>query len=724
MEYEAIEKAIGIVPDRRLSSLYDVATLYTACDVYDRFTSEYVTWDLSPDVLRVMSPEKLSDLYDPENSNSIIAARVDLSGKQPELADPPVTVENLTEEMKYEIGFMSRDKTSSQTDYSISNHSNGDDVETLAHDTWGNRFLRGRFEVWPFEVDDDLVEDSSILQALRTLGDDEDAMEKLEKALNDTATFDETEAIVTVKLRLEPDGEYLYPGKIPDLNRAGLQNRYEHIRDGLSVDDAHGEGVGFVSGKEGEVLGGSGGIRGQYSKLQTDRFPNMQNDDAWLARPLKEEQAIAVSNFDSFASEFSFVRNGVRLYYLPYPQEPVTAERFERFYTEVYSPLRNADSSSFIQKLIDIYTTQVQDEQEESDTDSPLDDIVDFEDTYDSFSVTDSWLRLYGLMYVGGTDPSRVFIDNSNVSLDTLTAVDDAYTETLSDVGSNRLFGEVVNQLDYYLPTAEGIVYELMYGTLFERITAKSPDPDDEVEENEQATSDDVLFSRYARVLSGDTISASPLIREFVSLIQEEQRSNQSESREPIFPARAVLSQYLVLRTLSISGLISEKSIISDGLSIKSMLSAESDGDYESRDDRLEDFIQSHPMLKDSEARSVFLLGGLVGRLSAYQYSEGISQKVTEQYPPSAVSRRSLPDVTQDVLDRTYTYGDKDDISSFNRRYTDRLADSMLAKPPSDWNLSESEVKWIYSLGIAYGKQDSSKAIDYNDSDDSDSEQE
>jgi len=154
------------------------------------------------------------------------------------------------------------------------------------------------------------------------------------------------------------------------------------------------------------------------------------------------------------------------------------------------------------------------------------------------------------------------------------------------------------------------------------------------------------------------------------------------------------------------------------------MLSAESDGDYKSRDDRLKDFIQSHPMLKDSEARSVFLLGGLVGRLSAYQYNEGISQKVTEQYPPSAVSRRSLPDVTQDVLDRTYTYGDKDDISSFNRRYTDRLADSMLAKPPSDWNLSESEVKWIYSLGIAYGKQDSSKAIDYNDSDDSDSEQE
>ena len=144
MKSETIQTVTEIVPDRPLSSLYDVACLYTACDMYDRLTSEYVDWDLSPEALRVMSPKKLESLFDPEAEYTLIAARVDVSGDTPKLGDQPVTIENLTEDLQYKTGFMSRDKTYKQTDYSISNYSNGDDVETLAHDTWGNRVLRGR----------------------------------------------------------------------------------------------------------------------------------------------------------------------------------------------------------------------------------------------------------------------------------------------------------------------------------------------------------------------------------------------------------------------------------------------------------------------------------------------------------------------------------------------------------------------------------------------------
>jgi hypothetical protein len=44
----------------------------------------------------------------------------------------------------------------------------------------------------------------------------------------------------------------------------------------------------------------------------------------------------------------------------------------------------------------------------------------------------------------------------------------------------------------------------------------------------------------------------------------------------------------------------------------------------------------------------------------------------------------------------------------------------MLHKPPSEWDLSESEVKWVYALGIAYGKQDTTDGIDYEYSEDDD----
>jgi CRISPR-associated protein Cas8b/Csh1 subtype I-B len=158
-------------------------------------------------------------------------------------------------------------------------------------------------------------------------------------------------------------------------------------------------------------------------------------------------------------------------------------------------------------------------------------------------------------------------------------------------------------------------------------------------------------------------------------------------------------------------------SIITQAMCNENMRSVGDEETYSTREARLQDFLSNHPMLDDAEARSVFLLGALVGRISAYQYREGVSQKLTEQYPPSSITRRAIPEVTQEVLDRNYTYGDKEDISRFNRRYTDRLTDSMLVNSPMEWDISESEAKWLYALGVAYGKRDTGEGIERPDDD-------
>lgn len=712
LDTETVEEVLSIVPDRPLASLYDIACLYAACDVYDRYTSEYVEWDVSPEALRAMSPGKVEQLTDPEQEHSLIAAQIDLSGDPPELGDPAVVVENLTDELKYKIGFMSRKKTSSQTDYSISNSSfSGDDVETLAHDTWGNRFLRGRLERWPFEVSDELVEEYPLLKKLRKLGDDTDTMERLEQALLDRAEFDETEAIVTIKVRLESGGDYLYPGEVEALNAAGVRNRLEHIRDGLSVDEAHGIGVGYISGEEGEVLGGSGGIRGQYGKLQTGRFPNLVSNDAWLSRPLAEDQAAAVSSFDDFVGDFSFLQHGVRLHYLPYPMDRIDVALFKRFYSEVYSSLRSTDEADFADRLIEIYTSGVNGDAGNDVPDSPLGDLIDDAGEYEPFTQDGGWLRLYALMYVGSTDPSRVFVDEPNVSLESITSLEDAYLDVLEDVGGSDLFGTLASSLSYYLPTEGGVAYALLFGSFFDSVTAASPDEDDTEDADAHATTGDALFNRYAKLLRGSPISLPTLMTDFATFVTRELRSNLGEAQDP-FPTRAVVSQYIQLRTLDRAGLLRGDSIMTDGICNRYMRSMGDGETYSSREERLQDFLDSHPMLEDAETRSVFLLGGLVGRLSAYQYRENVSQKLTEQYPPSSINRRAIPDVTQEVLDRNYTYGDKDNINRFNRRYTDRLADSMLAKSPSEWGISESEAKWLYALGVAYGKQDTGEGIE------------
>lgn len=722
LEQETIENVLAIVPDRPLASLYDIACLYAACDVYDRYTSEYIDWQVSPEALRAMSPGKVEQLTDPEQENSLIAARVDLSGDSPVLGDPAVVIENLTDDLRYKIGFMSRDKTARAIDYSISNSSfNGDDIETLAHDTWGNRFLRGRLERWPFEVPDEVVDKYPLLQRLRTLGEDTNAMEQLEQALLATAEVEETEAIVTVKIKLEPGGDYLYPGEVAALNAAGVRLRIEHLRDGLSVDEAHGPGVGYVTNDSGTVLGGSGGIRGQFGKLQTGRFPNLVSDDAWLARPLKSDQAAAVTSFDDFIGDFSFTRDGVRLHYLPYPTTSVDEELFERFYTSVYRPLREADSSEFVDRLLETYTAEIAPEGTESAS-SPLEGLVEDDSEYEPFTRRESWLRLYSLMYVGSTDPSRVFVDEPNTSLEAITTLENAYVEVLQNVGSWNTFGSLIPTLEEYIPMEGGVTYGLLFGSFFDSVTASSPDPDDTEREDEYATTNDGRFTRYANLLRGTPITVPDLISEFAIRATEHLQERVNEGRESPFPTRLLLAQYIQLRALDQAGMLGGDSIITGGVCNKNMRSMGDSEVYSSREERLQDFLDNHPMLDDAETRSVFLLGALVGRLSAYQYSENISQKLTEQYPPSSITRRAIPEITQEVLDRTYTYGDKDDISRFNRRYTDRLADSMLVSSPGEWDISEAVAKWLYALGVAYGKQDTSEGIERPEDDEAESD--
>ena len=59
-------------------------------------------------------------------------------------------------------------------------------------------------------------------------------------------------------------------------------------------------------------------------------------------------------------------------------------------------------------------------------------------------------------------------------------------------------------------------------------------------------------------------------------------------------------------------------------------------------------------------------------------------------------------------MNNSYAEAEENRSYRTNARYTDRLADTMLAADPQSWRLNESELQWIYSLGIAYGLSDSS----------------
>jgi CRISPR-associated protein Cas8b/Csh1 subtype I-B len=137
------------------------------------------------------------------------------------------------------------------------------------------------------------------------------------------------------------------------------------------------------------------------------------------------------------------------------------------------------------------------------------------------------------------------------------------------------------------------------------------------------------------------------------------------------------------------------------------------EADYESREERLTAFIEDHDVLAESEPhQAVFLLGGLVGGITALQRhpDKDVSSTLVRRYPIDYLTKQTVKEVTKEVLQMNNTYIEADDKlpSTYNARYVNLLPDMMLDSDPSSWKFSQNELQWVYSLGIAYGLNDTS----------------
>jgi len=222
-------------------------------------------------------------------------------------------------------------------------------------------------------------------------------------------------------------------------------------------------------------------------------------------------------------------------------------------------------------------------------------------------------------------------------------------------------------------------------------------------------------MQRVRNLLTDTGIDAVSLLEEYVhQLVQDQNEQFGNDNDYVSFPKRSVVEQYVQLRALTGVDALDTTNTIP--FSTSSMSS-----EYDSRSDRLDDFIESHDALSGDPEKAVFTLGGLVGRVSAYQSREGVSSTLIRRYPVDYLTKQTVQEVTKEVLQMNNSYAEADQNWSYqtNNRYYERLADTMLSANPSSWRLTEPELQWLYSLGIAYGLNDSST---YEEADNSDTE--
>jgi hypothetical protein len=713
-EYAAT--AVDRFRSRLPASLYEIAWQYSLFDWYSAVQSGDIDWDLAPEHLAYLTPGAKSELFG--EGESLITVYADLSDpERPRLrhdsAGGPVEIGTYTRADRFRVGHAyPANKTSSMTDYSITTHKGAEahHIAGFRDDAWGTNNVQDRFSAWAQSEYADAVReeateaDTALLDGLAALGDDNDQMQALGEAFIERAGGEDEEfdALITVAVKTPNSEGYRYPGEIPVLNDVMVEKKSARL-ESISVEDASGDGVGYVTGDDEQVTGGSPGLFGMYGKKQREHFPDIdtKGGEAWRARPLSFDTAAAVAAADSiFEDFFRSLGNNRRLYVLPYlamRKDGLDTDTFEWFYDTVYTALRDAETGSGGTFDTELGTLVQEVTAAASDARAGDFDDLDNEDYWNR-------VRFAVVLQVTG-NPDRVYFD----TLDGIfqpAALEDAHNDVTRSATfeGDGIFGTYPSpDSSPYLGLGLSLIRRILYGDYFGRTTEPTRTSRQASETPGVGDIDDHEMRRVRALLTGDDVPLQPLLEEYVhQLVQDQNELFDNDSNYIAFPQRSLVEQYTQLRALSDAGVLK-----TTNTTFTFTTSAMTD-DSDSRADRLESFMTDHDALGSNQTRAVFLLGGLVGRITAFQSRENVSSTLVRRYPIDYLTKQTVKEVTKEVLQMDHSYAEAEENRSYwtNNRYTSRLSDTMLATDPNDWGMSDAELQWLYSLGISYGLND------------------
>lgn len=719
---EAIDRFLPRIP----ASLYEIAWQYSLYDWYGAVNSDIIDWEVQPKHLTYLTQRAKSELFG--DDDSLIVVYADLSDpSNPSLrADSdggPVEITTYTAEDRFRVGYSRPIRKTNQTAHSITTHQDSEAyrIAGLEEGWYARGNLQDRFNRWVDSEYADTVrenadkEDKEILDALSAIGDDEDEMERLasrflQLAGGEGAEFD---ALLTVAIRMPGEQEFWFPGEIDVLNEVMYQKKLDRL-DNISVDDASSEGTGFLTGEDGRVTGGSPGLFGMFGKKQREHFPDLDDkgNEAWRNRPLDFDTAAAIAAADSIFEDFyRNLGNSRRLYVLPYfasRQSNLSSDDFEWFYESVFERLREADDD-FDDGVEEVMRYSTNPDRVNGD-DSPFDDVGD----------TSAWdkVRIAAVHFVSG-NPDRVFFDTLDAGYRPAD-IEDAHN-TILGTGTFEHDGifaaKPVPSSSPLLGMSLRLHRYVLYGGYFNRTTEPTRSSEEAAETPTAGDIDDYRMQRVRKILTGESLSCQDLLEDYLhKLVQEQRNQFGSDSEYTPVPVRSIVEQFVQIHALDAANALETTD------STLRFTTTEMTDHPTTRDERLEQFLDNHAALSEQHHRATFLLGALVGRVTAYQSREDISSTLVRRYPIDYLTKQTIKEVTKEVLQQDSEYAEAEDGRSYwtNSRYTTRLTDTMLSADPNSWSITDAELQWLYGLGIAYGLND--KNIDFGTADEQASE--
>ena len=673
------EELLDEFPESPVTSLRDIQYIYGKL-----YTLAIGGDELDP----YLTDYEAEDLID--EPDSLVVVRVDLSGKDPKLADDQtgsVAVKNYKKDLIKKIAYSHYD-ASRGIDHSIT-HKSGQrsSAGKIA------RYAKQRLTKWPDKQPISEVaenhQDGWVIDALAQLGEDEEVLNTIEKEVKRKISGTAT-SLLSVQIKLNDNDGYQYPGEIDVLNEA-MKNRVESkLVSRNKATDSTGEAVDAVSGENVNSVGTSQDPVNYYLSKQMEKYPGLDADEAWRTHPLSKDSALCVSSAKPFVDSCTYTTLGATVYYLPYFQGVPDPDSLRELYRDLYT-VRNSErgmtpieksyiaynrNSENIPDRLSFYITAVQKHQKSR---------------YDVYSDTMSAKLHYPVEL---SQSHRKLLDSW------------AFDEQKTDGRVNAAFGVPSESDD------EDAGWRLLRGGDFMPTIATGsyfyntfPVPEEETD----ASADDARIQALVSVLSGDSIEVGELLKEYADRLVGETGDS--------FPQYTVASQYAQLCALAEAGLLKSESEKHEPISqpteylegydkMTKKAIADGGGKAALREKKLAQFLEQTPALNNEERRGSFLLGALVGEISDYQLSDKIDVSTTliDQYPVKAISKPKLKRITEKVLDKDLIYSrDNEMRSTMNAEVVDRLRDTMLEKDIDDWEIRNEELRFYYALGVTYG---------------------
>jgi CRISPR-associated protein Cas8b/Csh1 subtype I-B len=674
--------------DRPISSVRDLQHLYGR--LYTLATAgggEYASY---------LTPNESDDLLgEPE---SLVALKVDLSGGSPALAEDPIYITSIDDELVQAVAHCDYDSAAG-IDHSIT-HRTG---QNKAPDAIAG-YLVERLTRWA--TDDDVqsaVEDHSdgwIVEALEELGEQDDIEEKITAAV-DRRLEGTTTALTTVMVQLPKDDQYRFPGEL-DSEAAGPHRtdvfqhamRARKLAKLISKNEAEnsaGQAVDLVTGTAGRTVGTAEDPLNYFLGKQMERFPNFDIEEAWRSHPVSEDSAITLMNAETFIDACSYGTLGARVHYLPYFFGRPDLEKAYSLYGLLYEARQDAD----LTPVEDAYQTLASGRAENV----PLN------------------LRFY-VSAIRRQQSKRydVLGDTMNGSL--MYPVE--LTEAHRNVIQSWIFqGDRSTDRSAPLPTHED--WDLLNGTdnlgriatgwYFDQTFSRPPEDDD-------VAADDYRIRALVNTLSGEPLSVKQVLEEFVDRLIDDDYDSFGNFR--------VASQFVQLRALAAADLLAADDeryeSITRGANYGTTQMQDSqpmraDGGANAavaRAEKLESFIESTPSLEDHERRSAFLIGALVGQVSNYQVgSEGRSTTLVDQYPIKGFTVSKVKRIAEEAIDKNIVYSRERGLrGTMYAEIVDALRDALAQSDPDTWEIDTTDLRFYYALGVTYGLNSYAKDAD------------